>query len=341
MRNLVGGAALICGSLTGAAIASLLFLGPTLGVSPFGHDSPRSAPRTLDLPSGLSARAKLSRHNRAGALGAAGGAAFATGSVVPLPVGGGSATGGPTVLRPGGAARADSSSGVPSGAGPQPFGGSFTGSGVVGSSTPSRGAEKPSGGGGAGNAPSGGGSAGGSGSAGSGSSGGGSDGGGQGSIPAPVTPPTTSGEQTAPTGAGSQSGSTGTGATTGDGSGTSGASSGDPTPVTPPPTKTHDGNSTAVLIAKVARKGGEGNKGLANALGRHGIPFATGATTGSTSDAAPATTSDESDDAGAPSTDSSKQGRGTGYDQARGRHDDGGDGRGGRPGRGSGEESDS
>src|SRR3954447_14768628 len=147
MRKLFGGAALIGGSLSGAAIASLVLLGPTLGVSPFGRSAPAEAPRTFSLPSGLSARAQLSRHNRAGALGAADGATLATGGISELPVVGGSATGGPTVLRPGGAARADATPGVSRQA-RQPFGGAVTGSGLGKPSNPGSGGKETGDGGG-------------------------------------------------------------------------------------------------------------------------------------------------------------------------------------------------
>src|SRR5437868_12062025 len=107
MRNLIGGAALIGGSLSGAAIASLVFLGPTLGVTPLRHSEPVELPRAFDLPSGLSARAQLSRQNRAVALGAVNGAALAKGGALAVPFAGGSATGAPTtLLRTGGATRA-------------------------------------------------------------------------------------------------------------------------------------------------------------------------------------------------------------------------------------------
>ena len=324
MRSLIGGAALIGGSLTGAAVASLVFLGPTLGVSPFddGGGSTTRIPRAFDLPSGLTGRADLSQRDQTGAL--------------VLPVAGGSATGGPTAtLRLGGSDRIAGGTSAPGrvlGGTRTPIGNDGQ-QGLAGASI-----GRPLAG-----------STGGGGNTGAGAQ--------APAIQAPVTTPVTTpaGSTDAPpptSSSGDDSSGSGSGSSSdagsGDDSGIGGASTDDPTPVTPPAKNKGQANSTNVLAKKVgawvAKKGGETSKGLANALKRHGVTVAvtTSVSTVSTGDSS--TTSSTPDDAGtaAPEpAEGGEQGRGTGEEQAGGRNNGNGDKRGKRHGRWSDEGSDS
>jgi hypothetical protein len=292
MRKLMGGAALVGGTVAGAAITSLVILGPTLGVTPFGGSAPTDTPRAFDLPSALSARAHLPRHP-AGALGAPDGAAFAKGGAPALPFAGGSATGGPTVLRGGKTTLASAPAVIRGASTGRPAPGIGNGTVQVPVPIPGGAAIGPS--------PTPGGTAGGV------------------SLGGPATPPETDAGNAPPASATAPPASPTT--PKDDESSVAAATDDEPAPA--------EDQSPAIdaLIRNAERKRGRHGvvpPGLVKALARHGEG----------NDTAPAP------DEGTPAEDSSTTDRDAGEGEARGRNDDGGDGRDRRHGRGSGEESD-